>query len=93
MNLHLIEISRNVAAGAHALVVLDGAGWHQTGGDLRLPANISLLHLPPYAPEVDPVEEVWNWLKYDELPNFAPRDVPHLDGVVNRKLAMYWSTL
>jgi transposase len=42
--------------------------------------------LPPYAPELDPVEEVWNWLKYDELPNFAPRDVGHLDRVVNDKL-------
>lgn len=42
--------------------------------------------LPPYAPELDPVEEVWNWLKYDELPNFAPTGVTHLDRVVNRKL-------
>lgn len=42
--------------------------------------------LPPYAPELDPVEELWDWLKYDELPNFAPRDVTHLDRVANRKL-------
>ena len=63
MNLHLVEISRNVAAGAHALVVLDGAGWHQTGGRLRVPANISLLHLPPYLPELNPVENVWEYLR------------------------------
>jgi transposase len=42
--------------------------------------------LPPYAPDVNPVEYLWKWLKYDELPNFAPRDVTHLDRVVNRKL-------
>jgi len=42
--------------------------------------------LPPYAPELDPVEELWNWLKYDELANFAPRDVRHLDRVINDKL-------
>jgi hypothetical protein len=35
MNLHLAEISRNVTPGAHGVVLLDGAGWHQTGGKLR----------------------------------------------------------
>jgi transposase len=47
--------------------------------------------LPAYAPELDPVEEAWDWLKYDELPNFAPRDVTHLDRVINRKLyGLHW---
>lgn len=47
--------------------------------------------LPAYAPELDPVEPLWNWLKYDELANFAPRDVPHLDRVINRKLyGLHW---
>ena len=69
MNLHLAEISRSVAAGAHALVVLDGAGWHQTGGNLRLPANISLLHLPPYSPELNPVENIWEYLRENQLSN------------------------
>jgi len=49
MNKHLAEISTQVAAGAHAVILLDGAGWHQTGGKLRLPQNISLLKLPPYS--------------------------------------------
>jgi putative transposase len=42
--------------------------------------------LPAYAPELNPVEAVWKWLKYDALANFAPRDVPHLDRVVNDRL-------
>jgi putative transposase len=42
--------------------------------------------LPAYAPELDPVEELWDWLKYDELANFAPRDVGHLDRVINDRL-------
>ena len=42
--------------------------------------------LPAYAPELNPVEELWNYLKYDELPNFAPLDVPHLDRVLSGKL-------
>jgi transposase len=61
MTLHLAEISRQVAPGAHAVVTLDGAGWHQTGGKLRVPDNISLLPLPPYSPELNPVEKVWTW--------------------------------
>jgi len=60
MSLHLAEISRQVAAGAHAVVVLDGAGWHQTGGRLRVPGNVSLLRLPP---ELNPQENVWQCLR------------------------------
>jgi transposase len=63
MTLHLAEISRQVAPGAHAVVTLDGAGWHQTGGKLRVPDNISLLPLPPYSPELNPVENVWQFLR------------------------------
>lgn len=69
MNLHLREISRQVARGAHGVVVLDGAGWHQTGGQLRVPKNLSLLHLPPYAPELNPVENVWEFLRQNHLSN------------------------
>jgi transposase len=69
MNLHLREISSQVAPAAHAVVVLDGAGWHQTGGRLRIPDNISLLHLPPYSPELNPQENVWQYLRQNELSN------------------------
>jgi transposase len=69
MNLHLIEISRHVTPGAHAVVLLDGAGWHQLGGVLRLPPNISLLHLPPYSPELKPVENIWQFLRQNFLSN------------------------
>ena len=47
MNLHLVEISTHVAPGAHAVLTIDGAGWHQLGGRLHVPRNITLLHLPP----------------------------------------------
>ena len=59
MNLHLAEISTQVAPGAHAVITLDGAGWHRPGGDLVVPDNISLLALPPYSPELNPVENIW----------------------------------
>ena len=69
MNLHLAEISAQVTQGAHAVVIMDGAGWHQTGGELRMPANITPLRLPPYAPELNPVENVWALLRSNKLAN------------------------
>jgi len=69
MNLHLKEISSRVATGAHAALVVDGAGWHQTGGRLRVPTNITLIHLPPYSPELNPVENIWAYLRGNKLSN------------------------
>ena len=67
MNLHLAEISTQVAVGAHAVVVCDGAGWHQRGGELQVPDNITLLTLPPYSPELNPMEKVWDYLRQNKL--------------------------
>jgi hypothetical protein len=55
MNLQLAEISHSVAPRAHAVLILDGAGWHGAS-DLRVPDNITLLPLPPCAPELNPVD-------------------------------------
>jgi hypothetical protein len=66
MQRHLNEIGRAVARGAHAVVVLDGAGWHGAAA-LRPPDNVSLLPLPPYAPELNPVENVWQYLRQNDL--------------------------
>ncbi len=67
MQEHLREISTQVASGAHAVVVCDGAGWHQSGGKLRVPANITPLPLPPYSPELNPMENVWEYLRANKL--------------------------
>lgn len=66
MNAHRAEIARTVAPGAHAVRVLDGAGWHGSG-NLIVPDNISLLTLPPYAPELNPIENVWQYLRANKL--------------------------
>jgi hypothetical protein len=67
MNLHLAEIAKQqVTKGAHAVLVLDQAGWH-TSPRLCVPENISLLPLPPYAPESNPVENVWAYLRANFL--------------------------
>ena len=47
---------------AHLVLVLDGAGWH-VSRDLAVPPNITLVVLPPYAPELNPVERVWLYLR------------------------------
>ncbi len=66
MTLHLAEISTQVTAGAHAVVILDQAGWHTTH-DLDLPDNISLLFLPPYSPELNPIENLFQFLRHNFL--------------------------
>lgn len=68
MNLHLAEISRQVREGGHAVVVLDGAGWHRSK-DLEIPKDVSLLRLPPYSPEPDSMDSVFGYLKSNKLAN------------------------
>jgi transposase len=68
MNHHLSEISSQVAIDAHALVILDGAGWRRSQA-LVVPGNITLLELPPYSPELNPVEWIWHYLRSHWLAN------------------------
>jgi hypothetical protein len=88
MNIHLAEISRCVTQGAHAVLVLDGAGWH-TSPRLRLPENISLLPLPRYAPELNPVEIIWEFLRQNLL---SHRVWESYDAIVDA-CCHAWSTL
>jgi hypothetical protein len=67
MNLHLAEISTQVTADAMAVLICDGAGWHQPGGALVVPENIVLLRLPPYSPELNSMENVWDYLRQNKL--------------------------
>jgi hypothetical protein len=62
MGVFLAELARAVPAGTHAALVLDGAGWH-VSDDLTVPANLTLIHPPPYSPELNPVERVWEYLR------------------------------
>lgn len=55
--MHLEEIAFQVAPGAHAVVILDQAGWHGSA-NLVVPSAITLLPLPPRCPELNPVENV-----------------------------------
>jgi hypothetical protein len=64
----LEEISRNVAVGAHAVPLFDRAGWHTTP-NLVMPENITPIWLPSRAPELNPVENVWQYLRQTWLSN------------------------
>ncbi len=60
---HLTEISSQVATAAHAVLVCNGTGWHQPGAPLAIPDSIRLLRLPGDAPELNPVENIWEYLR------------------------------
>jgi hypothetical protein len=68
MQLHLDEIARTVRRGAHAVLLLDRAGWHTTAA-LRVPKNITMILLPSRAPELNPVENIWQYLRQTWLSN------------------------
>ncbi len=68
MQLHLEEISSEVTAGAHAALILDQAGWH-TSNKLNVPDNITLLPLLPRSPELNPVENIWQFMRENWLSN------------------------
>ena len=68
MQMHLDEISCNVARKAHAVVLMDRAGWHTTG-KLNVPGNLTIILLPSRSPELNPVENIWQYLRANWLSN------------------------
>jgi DDE superfamily endonuclease/Winged helix-turn helix len=70
INLFLEQLSRELPAGVHAVLIWDGAGFH-TAGDLVVPRNLSLIRLPRYSPELNPVENVWHYLRSHHWSNRA----------------------
>lgn len=68
MQMHLEEISKYVARRAHAVVLMDRAGWHTTA-KLNVPKNLTIILLPSKSPELNPVENVWQYLRANWLSN------------------------
>ena len=68
MNTHLLEISFHIQTGHHGILIVDGAGWHKSD-HLVVPKNLTLIKLPPYSPELNPVENIWQYLKNNFLNN------------------------
>lgn len=79
MKEHLNEISSLIPQGRHGVIVMDQARWH-VSNNLHIPENISLLPLPPYSPELNPQENVWQYLKQSYLAN---RTFDSFDDIVD----------
>jgi transposase len=88
MNLHIAEIAAAVAPNAHAVVILDQAGWHMSNS-LNVPANITLMPLPPKCPELNPVENLWQFMRDNWLSN---RVFNSHDNIVDH-CCYAWNTL
>lgn len=68
MSLHLAEVATMISPGRHAVLLLDQAGWHMSA-DLNVPDNITLLPLPPKCPELNVMENVWQFMRDNWLSN------------------------
>jgi transposase len=77
MRLHLQTISEQIPDGRHALIVVDGASWHnqKSNQDFR---NITLLKLPPVSPELNPIERIWLYLRQNYLANISFLNYQHI---------------
>jgi hypothetical protein len=73
MQMHLDEISRTVATKAHGVVLMDRAGWHRTD-KLKVPKNLTIILLPSRSPELNPVENIWQFLRQNLLSNLVFED-------------------
>ena len=85
VNLFLEQFSRELPAGVHAVLIWDGAGFH-TGEDVVVPSNVSLIQLPPYSPELNPVENLWHYLRAHHWSNRPYRDYDALQEEAVRSL-------
>lgn len=67
MNAFLSELS-SWLENKNIILIVDGAGWHKSKG-LAIPLNIKILYLPPYSPELNPIEKLWQYIKDNILKN------------------------
>jgi transposase len=88
MQLFLEHFSSTLAPDEHAVMVVDGAGWH-IAHDLRIPGNLTVVLLPPYSPELNPVERVWLFLRERHL---SHRLLAGYDAIVDA-LCTAWNAL
>jgi transposase len=82
VNLFLEQFARELSPGVHAVLIWDQAGFH-TAKALQVPANISLIVLPPYSPELNPVENLWHYLRSHHWANRNYEDYDDLLHAAN----------
>lgn len=67
-SLFLSSLSKTVPSDKLIVLIMDQAGWHKSQ-DLKIPENIKLFHLPPYSPQLNPIERLWQYIKKKYLSN------------------------
>lgn len=77
MNIFLKELSDKIASDRHAALIIDQAGWH-IAHELQVPSNITLIPLPPYSPELNGVEQIWEWLRNHHFSNQCYKNYEHI---------------
>lgn len=80
MNIFLQQMSQWLA-DRKALVIMDQAGWHKAK-ELIVPDNIKLIYLPPYSPELNPIERLWQHIKDNVLKNRIYHSLESLEDSV-----------
>lgn len=80
MNVFLEEMSKEIGEN-EAVIIMDGAGWHKSK-DLMIPKNITIKILPPYCPELNPVERLWLYIKQSTIRNKIYENLSLLEDVV-----------
>jgi transposase len=76
-NVFLQMLSEALQSPDHVVLIMDQAGWHKAKA-LQVPDNITIRYLPPYSPELNPVERLWAHLRGHHMANLAYRDYEHL---------------
>lgn len=84
MNVFLDELSKYLGE-KKALVVMDCAAWHKSK-TLRIPENIKIVYLPPYSPELNPVERFWQHIKKSTIKNKVYESLEDLEHAVSEFL-------
>jgi len=77
MNIYLQQFSRELALNVHAVLIWDRAGFHKSK-ELRIPGNVTIIPLPSYSPELNPVENLWHYLRSHYWANLAYVDYDDL---------------
>jgi len=80
LNLYLQELSQEMV-GRKIVLVMDGAGWHKSDA-LTLPDNIEIIYLPPYSPELNPVETLWEYIILFPEFNYANNTILFINSIV-----------
>ena len=83
-NIYLEELGKFLGE-RKAIIVMDGAGWHKSKA-LVIPSNITISFLPPYSPELNPVERLWKFIKDNTIKNKIFTNLDDLEQAISKFL-------